>query len=260
MPRTPANHLPSNDDEEEEEESIKEEEEVPEEEEEEEEEEEVDEEVVEEEDDDDGEEEEEPQQQSNRVKDEDEEEDDEASPTDGLTAITPTRSSKRVASPVDVDHINPKRLKNHHDDHSKSSSQQRTTWTLEDELVLLNGIIDFKKSHNLDPFSDMDAFFHSIMHSLRLQVSTQQLKRKIRALKDKFNTYAIRPTKNAKPNNSQVYNLSMKIWGQNQDEEEEEEDDDEDDEDDIIATKRTPQQQREKTTTTTPQLFWFLHK
>ncbi|KAK9095742.1 hypothetical protein Sjap_021239 [Stephania japonica] len=181
--------------------------------------------------------------------------DDDASPADRPTAITPTKSSKRSASPVDVDldHINPKRLKN-----NKSSYQQRTTWTLQDELILLNAIIDFKKSHNLDPLSDIDSFFHSIKHSLRLQVSTQQLKRKIRGLKDKFNTYAIRAgaTKNAKPNDSELYNLSMKIWGQNQNQNEEEEEEGVKEEDDTIATMTTPQktitpEQRDNNNSTT---------
>ncbi|KAK9160355.1 hypothetical protein Syun_006696 [Stephania yunnanensis] len=144
------------------------------------------------------------------------------------TSSAPT-SLKRIAS--EADHINPnpkKKLKFQHDhdgvgSENKSSFQIQRLWSHKDEVVLLKAMIDLKKN-KLDPYSHIDTLFDSIKNLLHVDVSTKQLKRKIRALKDKFNKNANIVMKRgklphlAKSHDSDVYNLSIKIWGHREDE------------------------------------------
>ncbi|KAK9160368.1 hypothetical protein Syun_006709 [Stephania yunnanensis] len=157
----------------------------------------------------------------------DDNEEEEGEGPNAATSNAPA-SPKRIAS--QANHINPnpeKKLKFLHDHdgvgNENKSFQTQILWSLEDELVLLKAMIDLKKN-KLDPYSNIDTLLESTKNLLHFDVSTKQLKRKIRALKDKFNKNANRVRKRgklphfAKSHDSDLYNLSIKIWGIREDE------------------------------------------
>ncbi|XP_073154923.1 STOREKEEPER protein-like [Henckelia pumila] len=88
-------------------------------------------------------------------------------------------------------------------------------WTADDEIDVLNGMVDFKKTKNTD-FGG--AFYDAIKGKLRVDFSRDQLRTKISRIKKRF-LNALKKGQNgldpvfSKPHDVLVFELSKKIWG-----------------------------------------------
>ncbi|MCI43281.1 mediator-associated protein 1-like, partial [Trifolium medium] len=69
---------------------------------------------------------------------------------------------------------------------SKKSHQR--IFREEDELTILKGLADFISKTKKDPLKDASAFHSFVKKSLRAEANSEQLKRKVRTLKKKFET------------------------------------------------------------------------
>lgn len=88
-------------------------------------------------------------------------------------------------------------------------------WSEEDEIVILQGMIDYQLANEEDPYSDLEAFYEFVKDSLHVSVSMKQLSDKIRRLKKK---YLVNAEKGddvvfVKPHEDKSFELSKKIWG-----------------------------------------------
>lgn len=177
----------------------------------------------EEEDDDDDEEEEEEEEDE-----EEEEPDSPSSPNVSDFTIKPITQKKRPSS------SSPSILK---DDEttSKSSKRMKTSkgeekkengpavsasggagrvWSLEDQIALLQGMIDYQRKTGADPSSDRDAFHKFIKKKLQAEISKNQMYDKIRRLRKKYEEKADSDDLAfPKPYDSKLFDLSKKIWG-----------------------------------------------
>ena len=91
-------------------------------------------------------------------------------------------------------------------------------WSEDDELVILNGMNEFRVKNGVDPYKNMDAFHDFIKESLHVDVSRSQLTDKIWRLKKKHQKNATRGKNGEDPkftklHDKKVYELSKKIWG-----------------------------------------------
>ncbi|XP_075482578.1 STOREKEEPER protein-like [Primulina tabacum] len=88
-------------------------------------------------------------------------------------------------------------------------------WSDNDEVALLDGMVDFKKSKNTD-FGG--AFYDTIKGKLQVDFSREQLRTKISRIKKRF-LNALKKGRNgldpvfSKPHDVMVFELSKKIWG-----------------------------------------------
>ncbi|XP_014515080.1 STOREKEEPER protein-like [Vigna radiata var. radiata] len=91
-------------------------------------------------------------------------------------------------------------------------------WSAEDELSILKGIPEFISKTGQEPYWHIDAFHNFIKKSLHVEVSSHQLKDKIRRLKKKFETYEAKKKKGILPrlrfHDGVLYAQSKKIWGE----------------------------------------------
>ncbi|KAI3676801.1 hypothetical protein L1987_86414 [Smallanthus sonchifolius] len=103
------------------------------------------------------------------------------------------------------------------DDDSKKLFQR--LWSEDDEIVILEGMIDYITEKNGDkPIADMGAFYEYIKKSLHVDVSRAQLVDKVRRLKKKYVTNASREKDGKdrifyKSHEQKGYELSKLIWG-----------------------------------------------
>lgn len=88
-------------------------------------------------------------------------------------------------------------------------------WSEDDEIVILQGMIDYQLANDEDPFSDLEAFFEFVKDSLHVSVSMKQLSDKIRRLKKKYMVNAEKgdDVVFVKPHEDKSFELSKKIWG-----------------------------------------------
>ncbi|GLT34177.1 hypothetical protein SLA2020_087080 [Shorea laevis] len=87
-------------------------------------------------------------------------------------------------------------------------------WTKEHEIVIFNGMIDYKDEMGEEPSSDMGEFHHYILEFVSFVCKEILLKEKIRRLKDKYLKKANKGEKTfSTPHEDQVFHLSKKIWG-----------------------------------------------
>ncbi|OIV91607.1 hypothetical protein TanjilG_09019 [Lupinus angustifolius] len=94
---------------------------------------------------------------------------------------------------------------------SKSIPFQRL-FSEEDEIAILNGMIEFKKTTGNDPFRFINFFHRFVSKSLHIDASSNQLKDKIQRLKRKFNANAKKKSF-SKRHDEEAFELSKKIWG-----------------------------------------------
>ncbi|MCI27766.1 hypothetical protein A2U01_0048966, partial [Trifolium medium] len=88
----------------------------------------------------------------------------------------------------------------------------RRIFSEEDELVILKGLIDFISKTGKDPLKNIAAFHDFVKKSLHATASNQQIKRKIRGLKDKFES----SDSFNKSHDKEAFELFKKIsWGNN---------------------------------------------
>ncbi|KAK1413446.1 hypothetical protein QVD17_35219 [Tagetes erecta] len=103
------------------------------------------------------------------------------------------------------------------DDDSKKQLFQRL-WSEDDEIVILQGMIDYMNDSGENLIADMGAFHEFIKKSLHVDVSRAQLVDKIRRLKKKFVNNVSREKNGkdrsfSKSHEQKGYELSKLIWG-----------------------------------------------
>ncbi|KAJ0666992.1 putative transcription factor GeBP family [Helianthus annuus] len=129
---------------------------------------------------------------------------------------TPTSKRRRLTN----NNNNKKKIKvlNGDVDEEKKAVVKRV-WTVEDELMLLQGFIDYQSKIGCSPLSDMDGFYQFTMSSLPGYATKSQLYEKVRRLKKKFRVNSEKVSGNGeeavfiKPHERTLFELSNKIWG-----------------------------------------------
>ncbi|KAF5929923.1 hypothetical protein HYC85_000084 [Camellia sinensis] len=74
---------------------------------------------------------------------------------------------------------------------SKNEFFQRL-WSVDDEIVILQGIMDYTTTKGVDPSTYMNVFFLFIKDSIHVNDTKTQLSDKVRKLKNKYKTNAIK--------------------------------------------------------------------
>ncbi|KAI3456391.1 hypothetical protein Pfo_013054 [Paulownia fortunei] len=102
-------------------------------------------------------------------------------------------------------------------DDSKKLLFQRL-WSEDDEIVILKGMIDYATKKKSDPVADLNAFHDFIKKNLHVDVTRTQLQDKIRRLKKKYENNKSKEKEGkdrtfSKPHEQKAYELSKKIWG-----------------------------------------------
>ncbi|XP_014522911.1 probable transcription factor At1g11510 isoform X2 [Vigna radiata var. radiata] len=109
------------------------------------------------------------------------------------------------------------------EDGKKSDGQAKVLfqriWSEEDELGILKGILEFISKTGQEPYRYVDAFHNFIKKSLHVEVSSLQLKDKIRRMKKKFETHEAKKKKGIeprllRPHDRALFEFSKKIWGE----------------------------------------------
>ncbi|XP_020552877.1 GLABROUS1 enhancer-binding protein-like [Sesamum indicum] len=102
-------------------------------------------------------------------------------------------------------------------DDSKKLLFQRL-WSEDDEIVILQGMIDYVIKKKFDPVADLSAFHDFIKKNLHVDVTRTQLQDKIRRLRKKYENNKCKEKEGkdrtfSKPHEQKAYELSKKIWG-----------------------------------------------
>ncbi|KAI3812188.1 hypothetical protein L1987_16895 [Smallanthus sonchifolius] len=129
-----------------------------------------------------------------------------------------TPTSKRPSSGSEIKDKKKIKVSNGDVDDEKKSVIKRV-WSVDDELLLLQGFIDYQSKKGCSPLSDMDGFYQFTMSSLPGRASKSQLYEKVRRLKKKFRVNSEKVSGNgedpvfSKPHERKLFELSSKIWG-----------------------------------------------
>ncbi|KAL9683686.1 hypothetical protein QQ045_015514 [Rhodiola kirilowii] len=104
------------------------------------------------------------------------------------------------------------------EDKSRRSAGVQRIWGAEDELKILTGILEYKQETDLDFNSNLKAFYEFIIGSLNAIVDKDQLKNKIRNLKDTYHDNVLKEANGkalvfSKGHEAKAYEHSKKIWG-----------------------------------------------
>ncbi|KAI3728845.1 hypothetical protein L6452_17489 [Arctium lappa] len=130
-----------------------------------------------------------------------------------------TPTSKRLFSESDVKQKKKIKVSNGDVVDDEKKSVMKRVWSDDDELLLLQGFIDYQSKKGCSPLSDMDGFYQFTMDSLPGNASKSQLYEKIRRLKKKFRVNSEKVSDNGedpmfpKPHERKLFELSKKIWG-----------------------------------------------
>ncbi|XVE49778.1 hypothetical protein DITRI_Ditri01bG0109100 [Diplodiscus trichospermus] len=95
-------------------------------------------------------------------------------------------------------------------------------WSEADEIAILKGMIEYKSKKGSDPYADSSGFHDFIKEFIQADVSTYQLKEKIRRLRNKYKKNAEKGQNGdgpvfLKPHDHTSFKLSKKIWGSESD-------------------------------------------
>ncbi|CAH8255762.1 unnamed protein product [Arabidopsis lyrata] len=88
-------------------------------------------------------------------------------------------------------------------------------WSEDDEIVLLQGMIDFKNDKGKSPYDDMTAFIDTVKNIISFQANQSQFTTKIRRLKDKYlrkRNKGADEKSFAKAHDLKCFQLSKLIW------------------------------------------------
>ncbi|XP_076930585.1 STOREKEEPER protein-like [Bidens hawaiensis] len=137
------------------------------------------------------------------------------SPTASGFAIKPSKKIKAFESPENTPTSKRVKKGNADVDDEKKAVIKRV-WSVEDELMLLQGFIDYQLKTGCSPLSDMDGYYKFTMSSLPGYATKSQLYEKIRRLKKKFRVNSEKDVPVfGKLHEQKVFDLSSKIWGVN---------------------------------------------
>lgn len=127
-------------------------------------------------------------------------------------------TSKRPSSELDAKDKKKVKVANGDVDDEKKSVIKRV-WSDDDEILLLQGFIDYQSKKGCSPLSDMDGFYQFTMDSLPGNASKSQLYEKIRRLKKKYRVNSEKVSSTGedpvfpKPHERKLFEVSKKIWG-----------------------------------------------
>ncbi|CAE5960276.1 unnamed protein product [Arabidopsis arenosa] len=88
-------------------------------------------------------------------------------------------------------------------------------WGEDDEIVLLQGMVDFKNDKGKSPYDDMTAFIDTVKNIISFQANQSQFTTKIRRLKDKYlrkRNKGADENSFAKAHDLKCFQLSKVIW------------------------------------------------
>lgn len=157
--------------------------------------------------------------------DEDEEEPDSPpSPNVSDFTVEPISQKKRPSSSLSTQKDDEKASKNskriksckgeENKDNGSAASGAGRVWSLDDQIALLQGMIDYQNKNGSDPFSDKDAFHKFIKKKLQAEISKNQMYDKARRLKKKYEEKAESDDLAfPRPYDLKLFDLSKKIWG-----------------------------------------------
>ncbi|XP_038889060.1 STOREKEEPER protein-like [Benincasa hispida] len=99
-----------------------------------------------------------------------------------------------------------------------SGSGMNRLWSVDDEISILQGMIDFRLAKGSDPYTDMSLFLDFIKENLSVDVSKNQLIDKVRRLKQKYKTNLEKGRNGDDPvflkqHEHKSFVLAKKIWG-----------------------------------------------
>ncbi|XP_058188982.1 STOREKEEPER protein-like [Rhododendron vialii] len=99
------------------------------------------------------------------------------------------------------------------EEEKKSVGAINRLWSVEDEVLILKGLIDFQSKNGSDLHPDMGKFHELIKESLSVDVSKNQFVDKIRKLKRKY-SINVEKAVFSRPHERKCFDLSKKIWGE----------------------------------------------
>ncbi|KAG7650229.1 putative transcription factor [Arabidopsis thaliana] len=106
-----------------------------------------------------------------------------------------------------------KRVKKDEESVKKPGGFQRL-WSEEDEILVLQGMIDFKADTGKSPYVDTNAFYDFLKKSISFEVSKNQFMDKIRSLRKKYIGKEGRNEPSfVKAHDKKAFELSKFIWG-----------------------------------------------
>ncbi|KAK4255386.1 hypothetical protein QN277_008393 [Acacia crassicarpa] len=138
-------------------------------------------------------------------------------------AVSPVKTVsagvKRSRGSDDVERKESKKNKasNGQDEDLKRGSAVPRRWSEDDEIAILKGMIEYRAEKGTDPWADMKAFVGFVNEKFHVDVSLEQLKNKIKRLKQKYQGVAEK-SKNGevpvlgKSHDYRIFDLSKKIW------------------------------------------------
>lgn len=134
--------------------------------------------------------------------------------------VTPTKSAAAKRPAEDSAAKDGKKAKKTDEGEAseKKSNLFQRLWSEEDEIVILEGMIDYTSKKKADPVADLSAFLDFIKQKLHIDVTRTQLQDKIRRLKKKFENNKSKEKEGeqrtfSKPHELKAYDLSKLIWG-----------------------------------------------
>ncbi|KAI9094238.1 hypothetical protein K1719_026820 [Acacia pycnantha] len=132
---------------------------------------------------------------------------------------TVTGGVKRSRESGDVERKESKKNKasNGQDEDLRRGSGAPRRWSEDDEIAILKGMIDYRSEKGTDPWADMKAFVGFINENFHVDASMEQLKNKIKRLKQKYQGIAEKRKNGEAPvlgksHDYRVFDLSKKIW------------------------------------------------
>ncbi|KAL1553480.1 putative transcription factor [Salvia divinorum] len=135
--------------------------------------------------------------------------------------VSPVKSTAAKRAAEDSDAKDAKKLKKappEPETAEKKSTLFQRLWSEDDEIVLLEGLIEYQTKYKVDPVAHLDQFHDFIKKSVHVDVTRTQLQDKIRRLKRKYGNIKSKE-KNGKErtfskcHEQMAYDLSKVIWG-----------------------------------------------
>ncbi|KAG6412875.1 hypothetical protein SASPL_125568 [Salvia splendens] len=138
--------------------------------------------------------------------------------------VTPAKSAAAAKRPVEdtagKDAKKPKKSQAAEPETTeKKSNMFQRLWSEEDEIVILEGMIEFQNKFKVDPIANLDQYHDFIKKSVQTDFTDftrTQLQDKIRRLKRKYLKSREKDGKEkafSKPQEQMAYDLSKAIWG-----------------------------------------------
>ncbi|KAM7265330.1 hypothetical protein ACFE04_003013 [Oxalis oulophora] len=123
-----------------------------------------------------------------------------------------------------------------------SPSSYRMIWNIKDEIALLEGMLNYYSTKEVDPTADREELYKYVKKLISVDITKQQMFRKVARFKEKFqnNMNTVRRTGKdpefLKPHEKNVFKISKSIWGVDVEEIQQGEEDEEEENEDPIPT------------------------